>query len=143
MSNVDEDKSTTMLSVTNTTKGKLPRLPFVAIKDAILGPDYELSIAFISDAKSKTINQRFRKKNAPTNVLSFSFDANSGEILIAPIHARKEAVLFAMTWRKYLLYLLIHGMLHLEGYDHGSTMDRKEKKWKRFFGVTENRTHKK
>jgi len=49
-------------SVINQTKGKLPGLPFQLIKEDILGKNYSLSIAFISKAKSKELNNAYRKK---------------------------------------------------------------------------------
>ena len=54
-------KSSDFCTITNKTKGKLPSLPFVSIKNTILGEKYELSISFISTAKQKEINSTYKK----------------------------------------------------------------------------------
>ncbi len=120
-----EDK----ISIINQTKGKLPSLPFVLIKEDILGKNYSLSIAFISKAKSKEINGAYRKKNKPTNILSFPLSKKEGEILICPEVVRKELKKFNKTFRELLGLLVIHGCLHLKGFEHSSTMERREEKY--------------
>ncbi|QQR76466.1 rRNA maturation RNase YbeY [Candidatus Nomurabacteria bacterium] len=123
------------ISIINQTKGKLPRLPFANIKDKILGKKYELSIVFLEDKEIKKINKKYRGKNKPTNVLSFSLTENSGEILLAPDVIKKEAPKFGMNIKNFTGFLIIHGMLHLLGFDHGSTMEAKEEKWKKYFHI--------
>lgn len=123
------------ISIINQTKGKLPRLPFANIKDKILGKKYELSIVFMEDKEIKKINKKYRGKNKPTNVLSFSLTENSGEILLAPDVIKKEAPKFDMDVKNFTGFLIIHGMLHLLGFDHGSTMENKEEKWKKYFHI--------
>ena len=51
------------LNVIRETKGKLPRLPFLDMKNKILGTKYDLSIAFVGRAKSRELNKRFRDKD--------------------------------------------------------------------------------
>lgn len=123
------------ISIINQTKGKLPRLPFANIKNKILGKKYELSIVFLEDKEIKKINKKYRGKNKPTNVLSFSLTEYSGEILLAPDVIKKEAPKFGMNIKNFTGFLIIHGMLHLLGFDHGSTMEAKEEKWKKYFHI--------
>ncbi len=133
-----EMKETT-ISIKNTTKGMLPRLPFLVIKEiknTILGKKYELSIAFVTPAVSKRANTLYRKKNEPTDILSFSLEKNSGELMICLPRARAKAREFGMSYQNYLGFMFIHGMLHLKGYDHSSTMDKLEKKWCKRFNFT-------
>ena len=113
-------------SITNKTKGKLPSLPFVLIKNDILGKKYNLSIVFISLAKSKELNNTYRKINKPTNILSFPLSKKEGEILLCPELVKKETKKFGRNFRELLGFLVIHGMLHLEGMEHSSTMERRE-----------------
>ncbi|OGI76479.1 rRNA maturation RNase YbeY [Candidatus Nomurabacteria bacterium RIFCSPHIGHO2_02_FULL_42_19] len=94
------------------------------IKDDILGKKYSLSIAFISAKKSRELNKKYRKKNKATNVLSFALHKNEGEILLSPSVIRKEARMFNKTYKQFLEFLVIHGMLHLKGMTHSSTMDK-------------------
>ncbi len=123
------------ISVTRTTKGKLPSLPFVRFAEAILGARYELSIVFVSPKESQKLNRKFRHKNRPTNILSFPLSQTSGELVICLSVVRSDAPKFNMSYQKFLGFLLIHGMLHLKGHVHGSTMERLETKWKKHFAI--------
>jgi len=67
---------------------------------------------------------------------SFSLTEKSGELLLAPSLIKKEAPRFEMNVADFTLYLIIHGMLHLKGYEHGSTMEDKEEKWKKYFHIS-------
>lgn len=118
-----------MLSVTNTTK-KVPLLGGTFLhdaKDLILKKKYELSITFIGTAKMKSINFKHRKIAKPTDILSFPIDETIGEIYICMDIVEKKAKLFEMSTEEYLKYVLVHGMIHLLGYDHGDKMDSLEK----------------
>jgi probable rRNA maturation factor len=117
------------VSIINKTKGKLPSLPFVLIKEDILGKEFDLSIAFISKSKSKELNNKYRGKNNPTNILSFPFSKNEGEILICPDIVKTETKKFGRTFRGLLGFLVIHGCLHLKGMEHSSTMEKQESKY--------------
>lgn len=116
----------TRLSITKTIKGKPPSLPFADIKNAVLGKDYELSLVFIGDKRAKTLNRVYRNKDYVPDILSFSYDKKEGEIFINPREAHKHAKEYEMSERKFIAYLFIHGLLHLKGYSHGSTMDKME-----------------
>lgn len=121
------------LSITKTTKGKLPRLPFLNMKNAVLGRSYELSVVFVGDRRSRTLNETYRKKSYVPNVLSFPLSKSEGEIFINPHQARRDAHSFGMSHTTCLAFLLIHGMLHLKGLPHGSTMGKLEQNYlKRF-----------
>ena len=120
-------------SIVNKTKGRLPNLPFLDIKEAILGKRYRLSLVFIGKTRSQTLTKTYRKKDKASNVLSFPLGKDEGEIFITPDVARHEAKDFSTTPHKHMGYLFIHGLLHLKGYTHGSKMEHKEqalrKKW--------------
>lgn len=127
------------LSIRNTTKGKPPRLPFElldTLRKSVLGKTYELSIAYVSQAESRKLNKMHRKKDKPTNILSFSLSKTSGELVIHLPFIRKQAPLFNLSEKKFFLYLLIHGMLHLKGHVHGATMEKEEVRLCRKFEVT-------
>ena len=122
--------------IAKTTKDKLPRLPFKQIKNDILSKKYTLSLVFIGDARSKTLNKKYRKKNMPANILSFSLSKNEGEIYINVRQAPRESKLFNMNTKQFVGYLFIHGLLHLKGCQHSSTMNREETKLtKKFLNV--------
>ena len=122
-------------SIINKTRGTLPRLPFLDIKNDILGKNYSLSMAFVDEKESRTINKEYRKKDKPTNILSFLLHKNEGEIILCPSVVKKEAENFDRTFRQFLGFLVIHGMLHLKGHEHSSTMEKAEAKYdKKYFG---------
>lgn len=100
-----------------------------SIKNDILGKDYSLSIAYVAEEKSREINKKYRRKNKPTNVLSFSLRKNSGEIILCPSIIKEEAKNFGEKFPEYLLFLVIHAILHLKGMEHSSTMEEAEKKY--------------
>ncbi len=115
--------------IINRTKGKLPSLPFVSIKNTILGEEYSLSIAFISPKKQRGINRIYRKIDKTTNILSFPLSKNSGEITFDLAKIKKDAPLFKMPYPKFVKYLFIHGLLHLKGFEHSSIMEKEEKRF--------------
>ena len=82
------------------------------------------------EKKNKWENDlEYRKKNKPTNVLSFSLSKKEGEIVLCPAVIKKEAKNFDRTPDQFFNFLLIHGMLHLKGMEHSSRMEAAEKKY--------------
>jgi probable rRNA maturation factor len=121
-------------SIINKTRGKLPSLPLVEIKNDILGKEYSLSLAFVGEHESKTLNNKYRGKDNSTNILSFLLHENAGEIVMCPAVAKREAKNFDKTFQEFLGFLVIHGMLHLKGLEHSSTMEKAEEKYdKKYF----------
>ncbi len=116
------------ISIIQTTKGKLPRLPFRKIAEAVLPDGYTLEIVVIGDQKSRALNRTYRKKDLPTNVLSFPLSKHEGELFLNPRQARRDAPSFDMPYETFLCYLVIHGLLHLAGFRHGSKMSQAETK---------------
>lgn len=121
--------------ITNKTKGKLPRLPFEEMKNTVLGKKHSISLVFVGDTTSKKLNKKFRGKDKAANVLSFPLTENEGEIFINPTQAKKDAKKFNTTPNKFIGFLFIHGLLHLEGYTHSSTMEDKEQTLRKKFNV--------
>ncbi|OGI57557.1 rRNA maturation RNase YbeY [Candidatus Nomurabacteria bacterium RIFCSPHIGHO2_02_FULL_37_13] len=101
---------------------------FSKLKNDILGKQYSLSIAYVSERKSREINKTYRKKDKATNVLSFSLRKNEGELILCPSVIKRETKKFGRNFRELSVFLVIHGMLHLKGMKHGSRMEREEKK---------------
>ena len=114
--------------------GTLPRLPFLTIKEKLLGTKYDLTVIFCTPNESQERNREYRKKDYPTNILSFPLSDTEGEIYICLSIARRDAKHFDMSYEKFLHLLFIHGCLHLKGHDHGSTMEKlEETHLKQFF----------
>ncbi len=128
-------------NLTVTANGTLPGVPFSALKDAILGKKYELSIAYVTPGVAQQINIERRNKDYIPNTLSFPLSKTSGEIILCKSVIRSQHKDFNMTPEEYMFFVVIHSMLHLKGYDHGSTMESKERLYlKRFFLPSKNET---
>ena len=113
-------------AVSTTIKGKLPRLPFLAMKNAALGAEYELSLLIAGDQLSRSLNKRYRKKDYPANILSFPYSKTNGELILNPRQALRDAPRFGFSFRAMLALLFIHGLLHLKGMKHGKKMEKME-----------------
>ncbi len=116
------------LSIKNLTRGSSPRVNFSSIKEHILGEAYELSLVLTGPTVSRRLNRTTRGKDYATNILSFPLDKNSGEIFLDLTTAKKEFKKFSMSYRKFLTFLFIHGLLHLKGMQHGRKMEQAENK---------------
>ncbi len=128
-------KDTDTFSITNTTRATLPRISFADIKNIALGKNYNLSLVFIGERRSRTLNRAYRDKDKPTNILSFTLDKNEGEIFITLKKAEREAKQFDRTFQNFIAFLFIHGCMHLKGMEHGSTMEKAEEKLRRAFRI--------
>ena len=113
-------------TLTVSANGTVPAVPFLALKDAILGKKYSLSIAFVAPDVARSINIEQRGKDYIPNTLSFSLSDDSGEIIMCKSAIRAQYKEFGMDHDTYLTFLVIHSMLHLKGYDHGDDMEKKE-----------------
>ena len=78
------------------------------------------TIAFVSDKKIRTLNHQFRNVDKPTDVLSFPADekANLGDIAISIDRAAAQAKENGLALDDEIAQLILHGLLHLCGYDH-------------------------
>ncbi len=123
------------------SKRKISSLPFLDIKNYILGKNYELSLVF-ADKKTVTIlNKKYRNMEYTPNILSFPYSKTTGEIFIHLETARKQAPDFEMDMPTYITFLFIHGCLHLNDHQHSSTMEEEERKILKKF--TQNNLNKK
>jgi probable rRNA maturation factor len=120
-----------------------------------------LTVALVTDAQMKLWNRAYRGKNRPTDVLSFPADGPFpqtadprnrilgqsrsksktylGDIAIAPAVARRNARRFGRTFDHEMRILILHGALHLMGYDHETDrgeMDRYENRLRRELGLS-------
>jgi probable rRNA maturation factor len=120
----------------NKTRGKVPRVAYADIKNAVLGPKYSLSLAFLTPTEARKITKERKKKDKASNVLSFPLSKNSGEILICPATARKQAPDYELSSEEFIVKLFIHGLLHLKGLPHGATMDHEESRIAKKFSIT-------
>ncbi|HWU42885.1 MAG TPA: rRNA maturation RNase YbeY [Bdellovibrio sp.] len=80
----------------------------------------ELTLVFLDKKPAQKINNEFRGKDYATDVLSFdSMDPSSfGELVLCPEVLKRQAKDHGLNFREELGYMLLHGVLHLLGYDH-------------------------
>jgi probable rRNA maturation factor len=82
----------------------------------------ELAIALVRDARMRTLNHTYRRRDYPTDVLSFEGEG-LGDIVIATGVARRQALKAGHSYQTELRVLALHGLLHLLGYDHDHPED--------------------
>jgi probable rRNA maturation factor len=117
-----------------------------ALTDAGSGPA-EVSLMLSDDAAVRTLNRRWRGKDAPTNVLSFSAGDDVpggprllGDVVLAFETVAREAAAQGKPLAHHVRHLIVHGVLHLLGHDHereraAVQMERRERRILEGFGV--------
>jgi len=109
------------------------------ILDILDYSDFDIGIWLTTNQTIHKYNKKYRKKNKPTDILSFPFhskitpgkkiipktddDKNLGDIIISLEHAKKDATNSDNSLDKQLKILLVHGICHLIGYDHTTDKD--------------------
>jgi probable rRNA maturation factor len=78
------------------------------------------------DTLSRRVNNEYRNKDYPPNVLSFPLTKDEGEVFINIRKATREAPRFDTTTQKHIAHLFVHGCLHLKGMDHSDEMEAME-----------------
>ena len=120
-------------------KKKLNGIVRFILKCADIG-EADISIVFVSDSEIERLNFIYRKKKRPTDVLSFSMREGKrlkkdssilGDIVISVDRAKEQAGRFNSTFKREIYLYIIHGILHLLGYDdEGSATEKKRIKRK-------------
>ncbi|TYP00029.1 putative rRNA maturation factor [Geothermobacter ehrlichii] len=90
-------------------------------------PEGELSVLLVDDERIREINRDYLDRDRPTNVISFSMREGEGadlcpgllgDVVISTETAARDALEAGLSFRHELYFLLLHGILHLLGYDH-------------------------
>jgi probable rRNA maturation factor len=114
------------------------RNAIAAAAKAVSTPHAELAILLTDDSAIRALNRKWRKLDAPTDVLSFPAEVararrdlprHLGDIVIAYETTAREAAAQRKPFRHHLAHLAVHGYLHLLDYDHAT--DREAKKMER------------
>ncbi len=102
--------------------------------------DPEITLAFVGERAMRTLNRKFRKKDRPTDVLSFPLGEKGadgkfylGDIVIAVPVAFRQCRVKGHSLDRELRLLTIHGFLHLVGYDHSAGIEDEERKAHRLY----------
>lgn len=114
--------------VSENTQGLPTKAQFMQWLEAVLPqfqPISEVTIRIVDEAESHELNLTYRGKDRPTNVLSFPFEAPPevelpllGDLIICRQVVEKEAAEQDKTVEEQWAHMVIHGCLHLLGYDH-------------------------
>jgi probable rRNA maturation factor len=108
--------------------------------DAIGNSGSSATIAFVSDSSIRKLNQQFRGVDKATDVLSFPADEpdNLGDVAISVDTAAKQAKENDLQFDNEIAQLILHGLLHLSGYDHetdNGEMNRLELRLRKKLGI--------
>jgi len=108
--------------------------------DAIGKHGSSATIAFVSDKNIRKLNKQFRRIDKATDVLSFPADeeTNLGDIAISVETAAAQAKDNGLTFENEIAQLILHGLLHLSGYDHetdNGEMNRLELRLRKRLGI--------
>jgi probable rRNA maturation factor len=82
-----------------------------------------IAIALGDDALLRALNRDFRGRDKPTNVLSFAAAPGAGDVALAFETCRREARLQRKSFARHVRHLVVHGTLHLRGFDHETAED--------------------
>ncbi|TVT29431.1 rRNA maturation RNase YbeY [Salinicoccus cyprini] len=100
--------------------------------------DAEVSISFVDQEEIRSINRDYRNKDAVTDVISFAMEDEEdnlihedalrtlGDIIICTERAEEQAKDYGHSYKRELMFLSLHGFLHLLGYDHMEAEEEKE-----------------
>ena len=77
-----------------------------------------ITLRIVGRAEGRKLNYQFRKKNYPTNVLSFPYGGGGGDVVLCHPVIRREAKEQRKSLAAHYAHLVVHGILHLRGHDH-------------------------
>ncbi len=114
------------LDIRNFTRSAPAVFPFQKALDATL-PGWDISLVFAGEKRAQALNVQLRAKDYTPNVLSYVSGKKSGEVIICPSVAKKQAPSYELSYDAMIGFLFIHALLHLKGMAHGATMERRER----------------
>ena len=124
------------LQVTTETPGLPSASQFEAWSAAAIQADksdYSLVIRVVDESESESLNSTYRHKEKPTNVLSFPFEpppgideSHLGDLVVCAPVVEKEAMEQNKRPEAHWAHMIVHGVLHLQGYDHQNVREADE-----------------
>ena len=119
---------------------------FLARAQRAAGLDGSINVMITSSRELRALNRRYRGKDEPTDVLSFPSTSriatgSAGDIAISAAIAAQNARHYGHSASEELKILMLHGILHLAGYDHerdNGRMDRNEQRFRRALGLPDS-----
>lgn len=123
------------------------------LEDESITRDIELTIRLVENTESQSLNAQYRGKDKPTNVLSFPFEGPAGielpllgDLIISVEVVKQEAIAQDKPLEAHWAHMVIHGCLHLLGYDHieeheAEQMEQKERDILACFSIVDPYLH--
>ncbi|MGW8228931.1 MAG: rRNA maturation RNase YbeY [Gammaproteobacteria bacterium] len=103
------------------------------LADEARAADVELTVRIVDEAEMAELNARYRHKTGPTNILSFPFEAPPGvelnllgDLVVAAPVVQREAREQGKTETAHWAHMIVHGTLHLLGYDHSQPAEAED-----------------
>lgn len=120
-----------MIEINNKTKAKIDVRLIEKVAEKFLRyyklKNKNISIAFVGDTVMRRLNKQNRGKDKATDILSFAGEGSDfGEIIIDFAQIRRQAPKYSKSAKEELIFILVHGLLHLLGYDDDTEEKRLE-----------------
>ena len=84
-----------------------------------------MDVSFVGDRMMRSLNRSYHNCDCPTDVLAFDYGDKFADIIISLDTARRNSKTYKTSFKNEILLYLIHGILHLAGYNDANTKDRK------------------
>lgn len=115
---------------------KINQVAAICLREEQLPEDVEVDLLFVDNEAIREMNLEYRDKDSPTDVLSFPMyepdeeiddeeEVLLGDIVISLERAQEQCEEYGHSLEREVMYLLVHGLLHLAGYDHMEEEDKK------------------
>ncbi|MBQ5369832.1 MAG: rRNA maturation RNase YbeY [Peptococcaceae bacterium] len=115
---------------------KINQVAAICLREEQLPEDVEVDLLFVDNEAIREINLEYRDKDSATDVLSFPMyepdeeiddeeEVLLGDIVISLERAQEQCEEYGHSLEREVMYLLVHGLLHLAGYDHMEEEDKK------------------
>lgn len=116
---------------------KINKVAAICLKEEQIPEEAEVDLLFVDNEAIREMNLEYRDKDSATDVLSFPmYEADEeiddedeilfGDIVISLERAQEQCEEYGHSLEREVMYLLVHGLLHLAGYDHMEEEDKKE-----------------
>ena len=123
-----------MIEINNLTKAKIPLEKIKKITEKFLlkykKTNFNISIAFIGDTKMRELNKIYRGFDKTTDILSFEGEEDEegdlGELIISYQQIKRQAKQFSDNIDEELVFILVHGLFHLLGYNDETEKEKSE-----------------
>lgn len=115
-----------MIEFNNSLNFDLPIEELKELAERVYDGEKDISVAFLSSEDIAKHNEEYKDRRGPTDVLSFPGDFFLGEVLIAPEVVKAQAEKHGLEFDREIRRVLVHGILHLLGYDHKKEEEKKK-----------------